>query len=242
MTQPHATSPVIQLFEPESCTYTYIVYDPVSLDAVIIDPVDCMLARDLAVIDTHQLKLRYILETHTHADHITSAAALAEQTGAVVATSAICGAQAEQLLKHNDVIKFGELSITVLHTPGHTEGSISFYLNSEQYHQHVFTGDCLLINGCGRTDFQLGNAQAQYQSITQQLFTLPESTTVWPGHDYRGNQQSTIGIERAQNARLVHNNRLITEAEFVELMNHLELPMPKRIHEAVPANLVLGAV
>ncbi|MEY3997049.1 MAG: hypothetical protein RL344_1392 [Pseudomonadota bacterium] len=231
---------IIQLFEPDSCTFTYVVYDPVTLKAVIIDPVDTMLARDLEILKTYQLHLLYILETHTHADHITSAAALAEQTGAIVATSAICGAQAEQLLKHNDVIKFGGLSLTVLHTPGHTEGSISFYLNSVQYNQHIFTGDCLLINGCGRTDFQLGNAQAQYRSITQQLFTLPDSTTVWPGHDYNGRFQSTIAIERQHNARLIQNNTLITEDAFIQLMNNLNLPVPKRIHEAVPANLVLG--
>ncbi len=231
--------PIIQLFEPESSTYTYVVYDAASLEAIIIDPVDSMLQRDMQALASLKLTLKYIVETHTHADHITSAAALAEHTGAQVATPAGCGAQAAVLLEDGDVLTVGSLCLKALHTPGHTAGSMSYWLEGLTQ-LHVFTGDTLLINGCGRTDFQSGSAQALYHSITQVLFALPPQTTVWPGHDYKGNTQSTIAEQRSSNLRLVHEGQLRSESDFIALMNGLQLPTPKRMHEAVPANLSLG--
>jgi sulfur dioxygenase len=230
---------ILQLFEPASSTYTYVVYDATSLEAVIIDPVDCMLQRDLQALSSLNLTLKYVIETHTHADHITSAAALAEHTGAQIATPAGCGAQAAILLNDNEVLRFGSLSLRALQTPGHTAGSMSYWLEGAS-EPHVFTGDTLLINGCGRTDFQSGSAQALYRSITQILFNLPPQTTMWPGHDYNGKTFSTIEQQRNSNSRLTHERRLRTEVEFVALMNGLQLPAPKRIQEAIPANLSLG--
>jgi glyoxylase-like metal-dependent hydrolase (beta-lactamase superfamily II)/rhodanese-related sulfurtransferase len=232
-------NPIIQLFEPESSTYTYVVYDAATLEAIIIDPVDCMLQRDMQTLASLKLTLKYIVETHTHADHITSAAALAEHTGAQIATPAGCGAQAAVQLEGGDVLTVGSLRLKALHTPGHTAGSMSYWLEGLTQ-PHVFTGDTLLINGCGRTDFQSGSAQALYHSITQVLFALPPQTTVWPGHDYKGNTHSTIGEQRSSNPRLVHEGQLRSELDFMTLMNGLQLPRPKRMHEAVPANLSLG--
>ncbi len=232
----HETNPVIQLFDPASSTYTYLLFDPQTRDALIIDPVDDQLERDLAMIQEHQLKLRWALETHTHADHITSAAQLAEHTGAMTAAPAACGNQTvARQLADGDRLEFGQQMLRALSTPGHTAGSMSYVWLTDS-DQHVFTGDTLLINGCGRTDFQSGSAQALYHSLTQVLFALPDDTVVWPGHDYQGRSHSTIGQEKAGNARVAGR----TEAEFVAIMDALNLPKPRRIDEAVPANLVSG--
>lgn len=247
-----------QLFDPASCTYTYIVYDEHSREAVIIDPVDVQLERDLAALQRLGLSLKWTVETHAHADHITSAARLAELTGARTAAPAGCevGTAAVQL-EDGDSIDFGSERLQVLHTPGHTAGSACFYwqrqpqaheerpseagraplghqMRPDQRHddRHVFTGDTLLIQGCGRTDFQSGDAGALYDSITHKLFTLPDTTIVWPGHDYHGRTQSTIGVEKATNPRLAAKTR----EQFIALMNALDLPPPRRIDEAVPAN------
>lgn len=234
---------IIQLFEPESCTFTYVLHDSSSHEAIIIDPVDSMLERDLEVLKSNHLQLRYVLETHTHADHITSAAALVEHTGAVAATPSGCGSHAALLLNHGDVLNVGALSVKMLHTPGHTAGSMCFSIDINGEH-HVFSGDTLLIGGCGRTDFQSGSSLDLYRSVTQQLFELPGSTVVWPGHDYRGKTRSTIAEERQSNPRFINMQAeplvLRTQTEFVALMDALNLPLPKRIHEAVPANLNLG--
>jgi len=222
----------IQLFDPESSTFTYLLVDPHSGDAVIIDPVDHQLERDLAAIQAHNARLVWTVETHAHADHITSAAQLIEHTGAQAATPAGCGIQpAARQLQDGDTIEFGDETLTAIHTPGHTAGSMSFL-----WRDHVFTGDTLLIDGCGRTDFQSGSADALYTSITARLFVLPDATVVWPGHDYKGRRSSTIGHERAHNSRLAHRSR----TEFIALMDALNLPKPRRIDEAVPANLRLG--
>ena len=222
----------IQLFDPASHTYTYILRDPLTKDALIIDPVDVQLDRDLAVLRQHGLTLRWALETHAHADHITSAGLLVEHTGAQTATPALCGINTATVqLQDGDVLHFGGETLKALHTPGHTAGSMSFV-----WRTNVFTGDTLLINGCGRTDFQSGSAEAMYQSLTQVLFPLPDDTIVWPGHDYQGRTHSRIGIERASNARVAGK----TLAQFVEIMHNLHLPRPKRIDEAVPANLSSG--
>jgi sulfur dioxygenase len=177
------------------------------------------------------------VETHAHADHITSAAKLAEMAGARTAAPAACGiSTASRQLQHGDELVFGQQRIRCLATPGHTAGSMSFVWTADDGQTHVFTGDTLLINGCGRTDFQSGSAEALYHSLTEVLFTLPDETVVWPGHDYQGRAHSTIGHERQHNARVAGKS----QAEFVAIMQALNLPKPRRIDEAVPANLSSG--
>jgi glyoxylase-like metal-dependent hydrolase (beta-lactamase superfamily II)/rhodanese-related sulfurtransferase len=222
----------IQLFDTSSSTYTYVLFDPTTRDAIIIDPVDTQLERDLQVLREHRLRLVWALETHAHADHITSAGQLAELAGAKTTAPAGCGiTTASVQLNDGDTLEFGDEKIRALHTPGHTAGSMCFV-----WRDHVFTGDTLLINGCGRTDFQSGSAEAMFHSLTQVLFKLPEATTVWPGHDYQGKTHSSIGHEKASNARVAGK----TLDEFVAIMAALHLPPPKRLLEAVPANLHSG--
>ena len=226
----------IQLFDPDSSTYTYVLFDADTREAIIIDPVDTQLERDLATLRQYGLKLVWALETHAHADHITSAGLLAEHTGAHTAAPAGCGINtASRQLNDGDELTFGQHRLRALATPGHTAGSMS-YFTEWQGQRHVFTGDTLLINGCGRTDFQSGSPEAMYHSLTQVLFALPEDTIVWPGHDYQGRTQSTIGHEKAHNARVAGK----TLAEFTAIMQALQLPKPRRIDEAVPANLTSG--
>ena len=223
----------IQLFDAESSTFTYILAAAGSPDAVIIDPVDRHCERDLAHLARLGLRLAFVLETHAHADHVTSAGRLRELTGARACVPSGCGiAPAEVQLDDGDVIRFGQAEeIAVLHTPGHTAGSVSFL-----WRGNLFTGDTLLIDGCGRTDFQSGSAADLYDSVTGKLFRLPGATRVWPGHDYKGQSVSTIGWEREHNARLAGRSR----EDFIALMNNLDLPRPKLIDIAVPANRQLG--
>lgn len=222
----------VQLFDPASSTYTYLLFDENTRDALIIDPVDEQLDRDLAALRQYGLKLAWTVETHAHADHITAAGLLAEHAGAKTAAPAGCGIlTAAVQLAQGDVLRFGAEQLRALHTPGHTAGSMCFV-----WRDHVFTGDTLLINGCGRADFQSGSAHALFHSITQVLFMLPDTTTVWPGHDYQGRTHSMIGQEKAGNARIAGKS----EVEFVEIMHNLHLPRPKRMDEAVPANLSSG--
>jgi sulfur dioxygenase len=211
-----------QLFDPASCTYTYIVYDEQSLEAVIIDPVDVQLERDLAALQRLGVTLKWTVETHAHADHITSAARLAELTGAHMAVPAGC--------------EIGTAAVQLAEDPPTeaTQAPLGHQMRPDQRHdeRHVFTGDTLLIQGCGRTDFQSGDAGALYDSIKQKLFTLPDTAIVWPAHDYHERTQSTIGVEKATNPRLAGKSR----DEFIALMKALDLPKPRRIDEAVPAN------
>lgn len=223
----------IQLFDAASSTFTYLLIDPASRAAVFIDPVDHHVERDLAHLRRLGLQLTHVLETHAHADHVTSAGRLCELTGAVSAAPSGCGiAPAALQLNDGDVIRFGvNEAIAVLHTPGHTAGSMCYV-----WRDHVFTGDTLLIDGCGRTDFQGGSAAALFDSVHAKLFTLPDATRVWPAHDYKGQSVSTIGWERQHNARLAHRSK----DDFVNLMAQLDLPKPKLIDIAVPANRNLG--
>jgi glyoxylase-like metal-dependent hydrolase (beta-lactamase superfamily II) len=223
----------IQLFDAVSSTYTYLLTVPDSDAAVIIDPVDHHCERDLAHVVRLGLRLEYIIETHAHADHVTSAGRLRQLTGAHTAVPSGCGIPpAEVQLRDGDVIRFGNgETITVLHTPGHTAGSMCYV-----WRDNVFTGDTLLIDGCGRTDFQGGSAAALYDSITTKLFALPDAMRVWPGHDYKGQAVSTIGWEKTHNARLAGRGR----DDFIALMDGLHLPQPKLIDIAVPANRNLG--
>lgn len=223
----------VQLFDSESSTFTYILVADDGTSAVIIDPVDHNWERDLAHLARLGLKLAFVLETHAHADHVTSAGKLREVTGASAAVPSGCGiTPAEVQLNDGDIIRFGpDERIEVLHTPGHTAGSVSYL-----WRGNVFTGDTLLIDGCGRTDFQNGSAHALYESVTGKLFTLADTTRVWPGHDYKGQSVSTIGWEKRHNARLANRGK----EDFCELMATLNLPQPKLIDIAVPANKNLG--
>ena len=222
----------LQLFDPASSTYTYLLFDEATRDAVIIDPVDEQLDRDLAALRQYGLRLCWTVETHAHADHISGSGMLAEHAGAKTAAPAGCGIHtAAMQLQQGDVLRFGGEQLRALHTPGHTAGSMCFV-----WRDQVFTGDTLLIQGCGRTDFQSGSADAMFHSITQVLFALPDSTTVWPGHDYQGRTHSTIGAEKSGNPRISGK----TEAQFVEIMDNLHLPRPKRMDEVVPVNLSSG--
>ena len=207
-----------QLFDPESSTYTYLIADDATHEAVLIDPVMEQASRDLALLRELGLSLRWTLETHVHADHVTGALAIRQATNAQTAVSRDCNAQGyDRLLTDGDVVLFGHQEIMVIATPGHTPGSVSFL-----WRDRLFTGDTLLIGGCGRTDFQGGSAQALYHSITARLFTLDEQVLVYPGHDYKGRRVSSIGEEKQFNARIAGKS----EAEFVHTMDTLNLPMP----------------
>lgn len=223
-----------QLFEAESSTYTYLLADEKTKEAILIDPVIETLARDKNLLIELGFDLKYILETHVHADHITSSAKLKEafpQAKSVVHKDA--GTECADIFANdNDIFTFGYYQIKVLSTPGHTNGCVSFYLDGM-----VFTGDTLLIRGCGRTDFQQGSAESLYDSVTKKLFTLPDTTRVYPAHDYKGISCSSIYEEKSFNPRLGSNK---SKEEFVEIMNSLKLNYPKKIQEAVPANLKCG--
>jgi sulfur dioxygenase len=221
-----------QLFDETSSTLTYIIGDAVSGEAAIFDPVEEQLERDMAALNRLGLKLKYTVETHAHADHITSAGVLRQRTGAKAAAPFNCGVTPADIhLEESSTLKLGAEIIRVLETPGHTAGSVCYV-----WRDLVLTGDTLFIGGCGRADFQGGDAGELYDSITQKLFTLPDDTRVYPGHDYKGNRVSTIGEQKRTNPRLAGKSR----AEFIALMGALNLPRPKLIDVAVPANRNLG--
>ena len=221
-----------QMFDNESSTLTYLLVDDASREAVLIDPVDTHLDAYLAMLKELNCSLKYSLETHVHADHVTASGKLRHATQALTAVNKACGAVAASLqLKDGDEIKFGSQKISVIATPGHTPGSSSFLWNDR-----LFTGDTLLINGCGRADFQGGSVDVLYDSITKKLFTLPDETLIYPGHDYSGRRVSSIGQEKAINPRLAGKTR----DEFIAIMNNLNLPKPKLIDIAVPANRMCG--
>lgn len=227
-----------QLFDTSgSSTYTYLLGDPVSKEAVLIDPVKEMVDRDLAVVNDLGLKLKYAINTHCHADHITGSGDLkAKVTGLQSVIAESSGARADVHIKHGDVISFGAdsnvINLEVRATPGHTDGCVSYVCDNM-----VFTGDALLIRGCGRTDFQGGSSEKLYDSVRTQLFELPDETLVYPAHDYKGRMVSTIGEEKELNPRLGLKK---TKEEFVEIMSNLNLAYPKKIDESLPANLKCG--
>jgi len=222
---------VRQLFDRETSTFSYLSFDEATRQAILIDPVREQRDRDLRLIQELELELKYVLETHVHADHVTSAAEVAERTGALTAASRFGAACAMRHLRGGDLVRFGDTALLVLETPGHTRDSLSFYVDG-----HVFTGDALLVRGTGRTDFQGGDAGTLFDSITTRLFVLPDDTRVWPGHDYRGYAQSTIAEERRHNPRLAGKSR----EEFCAILGALRLAPPEKLGSAVPANLACG--
>jgi glyoxylase-like metal-dependent hydrolase (beta-lactamase superfamily II) len=221
-----------QFYDQASSTLTYLLADEDLKQAVLIDPVTENINEYLTFIQQNDLSLAYSLETHVHADHITGGGQLKKITNAKTAVSENCGAKTADIqLKDGDVIDFGSQSIHVIATPGHTPGSLSFL-----WKDRLFTGDSLLINGCGRTDFQGGDAGQLFDAITNKLFNLPDETLVYPSHDYNGKRVSSIGQEKLTNSRLSNKSR----ESFIELMNTLNLPKPKMIDIAVPANRKCG--
>jgi len=222
-----------QLFDAETWTYTYLVADPSSGKAALIDPVLEQVDRDLRLIDELGFELSYVLETHVHADHITGAGALRDRTGANTVAHARGAACIDSHVIDGDKLSLGSVTIEVLGTPGHTDDSLSYRVGD-----HVFTGDALLIRGSGRADFQNGDPATLFNSITQVLFALPDATTVWPGHDYKGRTCSTIGEEKRHNLRVAGKS----VAEFIDIMNNLGLPAPRKLSIAVPANRQCGNV
>lgn len=226
-----------QLFDAASSTYTYLLACPATRQAVIIDPVFEQHLRDRALIDELGLKLLATLDTHCHADHVTGAWLMQQATACRIGISRRYGQAmqgADLLLDHGDKISFGRRHLEVRATPGHTDGCISYVLDD---HRTAFTGDCLLIRGAGRCDFQQGHAGTLYHSITEQLFSLPDDCLVFPGHDYNGRTMSSIGEERAHNPRIGGH---ADERDFVGFMENLHLPHPKQLAVALPANLRSG--
>jgi sulfur dioxygenase len=224
-----------QLFDPQSSTYSYLLADPASREAVLIDPVFEQVRRDAALIGELGLTLAWTLETHIHADHVTGAWLLRERLASRIALARAGNAEGgDRLLEHGDRIGFGSRYLEVRATPGHTDGCITFVLDDRSM---AFTGDALLIRGCGRTDFQQGDPGRLYRSIHEQVFTLPDDCTLYPGHDYRGLTATSVGEERRYNPRLGGE---VAEGDFAGYMRHLGLPHPRQMEVAVPANLRCG--
>jgi len=224
-----------QLFDPQSSTYSYLLADGRAREAVLIDPVFEQARRDAALIAELDLKLVATLETHVHADHVTGAWLLKRQFASAIALSAASGAEgADRYLAHGDRVKLGARYLETRATPGHTHGCVTYVLDDESM---AFTGDCLLIRGSGRTDFQQGDPRAMYRSVRSHILTLPPACLLYPAHDYRGLTVTSVAEERRYNPRLGGD---IGESDFVGYMNNLGLPHPKLIDIAVPANLRCG--
>lgn len=226
-----------QLFDKDTSTYTYLLADPKTREAVIIDPVAEQADRDQRLLEELGLKLVYVLETHVHADHVTGAGELRERLGVKTVISNRGGADcADVQVSDGDTIPFGRYQLEVRSTPGHTDGCVSYVVRDGEQ-TLVFTGDALFVRGCGRTDFQQGNPRSLYRSVHEKLYTLPDDTLVYPGHDYKGHTVTTIGEEKAHNPRL---NLRISEEAFVDIMGSLQLPNPRHMDVALPANLQCG--
>ena len=224
-----------QLFDPVSSTYTYLLASGAGREAMIIDPVIEQLRQYLTVIADLNLKLVTAIDTHTHADHITALGSLRDAAGCVTVMGQYTKAECVSYqVSDGETLKADGIALRALFTPGHTSESFSFILDGDK--PAVFTGDVLLIRGSGRTDFQGGDPHASWNSIVNKLFRLPDETTVYPAHDYKGWTASSIGEERNHNPRLAHKS----EEQYVEIMRALDLPNPKLMDVAVPANLACG--
>ncbi|MDB5751253.1 MAG: Zn-dependent hydrolase [Ramlibacter sp.] len=222
-----------QLLEPVSSTYTYVLGCPDTGEAILIDPVVNSIDRDLQVLQGLGLRLAYTLDTHIHADHITAALELKKRTASRIAAPAFDRLACTDFgMEEGRPLQVGSICIEGLHTPGHTDGHFAYVLGGR-----VFTGDALLIDGCGRTDFQNGDSDALYRSVTQKLFALADETLVYPAHDYTGRHVSSIAQEKTRNPRLGAGKSL---AQFQQIMATLNLPYPKFIDYAVPGNRGCG--
>lgn len=226
-----------QLFEPETSTYTYLLGDEASREAIIIDPVLENVERDILLLTELGLTLTHSIDTHVHADHVTGSGELRRCLGVKTVISSDSGVQCADInATHGQIISFGVHQVEIRLTPGHTSSCMSLVFRHEN-ETIVFTGDTLLIRGCGRTDFQQGSAAVLYQSVHQQIYSLPDSTKIYPGHDYHGFMMSTVAEEKAHNPRL---NIQIDQAAFMGIMNNLNLSHPKKIKESLPANMACG--
>ena len=224
-----------QLYDASSSTYTYLLGCPATRTAILIDPVYEQFNRDIALLRELGLRLSYVLDTHVHADHVTAAWRLKQQLGANIALSARYRiAEVDTPLEDGMVLAFGECSVTALSTPGHTVGCMTFVTHDRSM---AFTGDCLMIRAAGRTDFQGGDVHLMWRSIREQIFALPDTCLVYPGHDYSGRTVSTISEEKRFNPRIGGDAR---EEDFVGYMDNLGLPHPRLLDIAVPANLHCG--
>jgi len=224
-----------QLFDKESSTFTYLLGDPQTKKALIIDTVKEQIDRDLNLIRELGLELVVALDTHVHADHITGSGLLREKIGCKVGLSEKAGASLVDIpIKDGDVIQFGSKSLKALTTPGHTSTCVTYVTEDKSM---AFTGDALFIRGCGRTDFQDGSTDVLWDSVQTKIFSLPDDCFIYPAHDYKGNSVSTVREEKAFNPRLGGTNTLDS---FKKIMAGLNLAMPAKIHIAVPANLRCG--
>jgi sulfur dioxygenase len=224
---------VRQLFDPGSSTYSYLLWAPACREAVLIDPVQDQVTRDLRLVRKHRLNLRYTLETHVHADHVTGSGLLRRALNSLVLVHENSRSKcADILLKDGDQIPIGDMRIRVLHTPGHTDSDVSYLIAGM-----AFTGNSLLIRDCGRTDYRSSDAGTLYDSITERLFSLPDETVIYPGHDYEGRTFSTIGVEKAHNPRVGNG---ISRDRFISISRSLRTEPPLRIHEALPSNVRCG--
>lgn len=223
-----------QLFDTETSTYTYLLADLNTQEAVVIDPVLEKAVRDSTLIKELGFKLKYAMNTHMHADHITGTGHLKKLLpGTLSVIAKASGAQADMYLSDKDTINFGRFEIEAVATPGHTNGCMTFILHEQGI---AFTGDTLLIRGCGRTDFQEGSAKALYKSVYEKIFILPDNYRLFPAHDYRGQTSTTVYEEKTYNPRLTKD-----EAGFVDIMDNLNLAYPRFIDKALPANLICGS-
>jgi glyoxylase-like metal-dependent hydrolase (beta-lactamase superfamily II)/rhodanese-related sulfurtransferase len=224
-----------QCFDAATGSFTYLLADVSSGVGVLIDPVFEQHNRDLALIQELGIQLQACLDTHVHADHVTGSWLMREATGCAIGLAAVAGADNVSLpLRHGDRISFGDRFLEVRGTPGHTDGCLSFVLDD---HSRALTGDALLVRGCGRCDFQQGDAATLYRSITEQLFSLPDACLLYPGHDYNGRMVTSVAEEKAFNARL---GGRASQRDFVGHMQAMRLPHPNRMAEAVPGNLRSG--
>ena len=224
-----------QLFDPETSTYTYLLADTDSREAVLIDPVLEQQERDVRLMEELELELKFVVETHVHADHVTASGRLRDRLGCQIGVGLETGvASADLHLKDGEVIRFGSSSLEVIWTPGHTNGCVTYLCREAGM---VFTGDALLIRGCGRTDFQQGDSAMLFSSVREKIFSLPDEVTVYPGHDYHGRTVSSVGEEKRFNPRMGLDK---SEEEFIGLMSGLNLAYPKKMDVAVPANLLCG--
>ncbi|MCU7846750.1 MAG: MBL fold metallo-hydrolase [Candidatus Thiodiazotropha sp. (ex Lucinoma kastoroae)] len=224
-----------QLIDNRSSTYTYLVWDLNSREAAIIDPVKEQVERDLKLIYELGLVLKYSLETHIHADHLTGSGLIRESLDCSIGVHLNAASECSDLkLLDGDILTLGEAKLGVIYTPGHTNTDISYLGDGA-----VFTGDILLIRGSGRTDFQSGDPGQSYDSITHRLFTLPDETLIYPGHDYNGFTCSTVGEEKKFNPRLGNGAK---RDEYIQLMRDMKLAKPERMDCAVPGNQICGLV